>query len=938
MKRYIHIKTLVLAWLLVFLGNSVFAQDLKSRIPFDTSVTTGVLANGLRFYIKPNGKPENKVELRLAINAGSILENDNQQGLAHFMEHMNFNGTQHYPKNDLVDFLQSIGVEFGADLNAYTGFDETVFILPIPTDKPGNLDKGFEVLSDWAQKALITDKDVDDERKVVLEESRLGKGAEDRMRKIYLPYLLANSQYAKRLPIGKEDILKNCNPELIRQFYKDWYRPNLMAVAVVGDVTVAAAKALIEKYFAPLTNPSNAPERKLFPVAPYKKKMALVLTDKEATSTDFTLVFSSKPTKPDVLVGDYRQTIIKNLFVQILNNRLRELTQTATPPYLYSYAGISGWARGYESFQLSASASGDVKTAINAAIGELVRIQKFGFNPSEMDVAKKSTLSWVERLYNERNTNESGNIIEEYLRNFLTQEPMPGIAIDYSYYVNFMPTITLAEINAEAKKWLGDNKNYFTMVQGPEDLKSTNLTNAGLLKMVAAAYKQKVSPKVEKALATSLLSKEPTPGKIVSESKDELLGTTTYTLSNGVKVTIKPTDFKSDEIIFSGYKKGGLGNYSPKNKMNAAMMSQIIASMGYGDFNPTDLKNFLSGKTSAINTAQSAVNNVVNGSSSVKDLETMLQLNYLKLTNPRKDLDLFAGFINKQKAYLENAKSNPQTAFFDTFNKALYAGNPYAPITIPTHDDLALLNADSILMFYKNAFSNADGFHFFFTGNVDANSIKPLIEKYIASLPVSGTEPVYRDNGLRPISGEHELTVNIGTEPQSLILMNYFGDANYSENLALRAGLMTEILNIKIIEELREKIGGIYSGGIYANVEKDPYNHFGIMVYLPCGPESVDTLLIAMRAEIAKIMKDGPSDKDLAKVKIAKIEAYKEQIKTNAYWNSQLKGIYYDGKDKQQILHYEKIVENITAAQIQETAQFLLNTPNQFLGILYPQK
>lgn len=923
---------------LLLLNSNLSAQYLNKPLPFDSSVTTGTLTNGLRYYIKPNAKPEKKIELRLAINAGSILENDNQQGLAHFMEHMNFNGTAHYPKNELVDFLQSIGVQFGADLNAYTSFDETVYILPIPTDKPDNIGKGFEVLSDWAQKALITDKDVNDERKVVLEESRLGKGADDRMMKFYLPKLMAGSHYSERLPIGKEDVLKNCDPEVIRSFYKDWYRPNLMAVAVVGDITVEQAKDLIEKYFSGLTNPQNERIRTTHEVPAFKKKEAMVLTDKEATNQEFSLVYSSKKTTADVTLQDYRTTIVKNLFVQVLNNRLRDLTQSATPPFLYSYASVGGWARGFESFQLNAVASGDMKTTLDAAIGELVKAQKFGFNNTELEVVKKGTLSWIERLYNERNTTESGDMIEEYLRNFLTQEPMSGIQKDYQYYTDFLPTITLQEVNDMAKVWLDDNKTYFALSLGPENSKTKKLSNKNLLKMVNDAFKQEVTNKTEKILAASLLSTEPMAGKIIAAEKDSSLDATTYTLSNGVKVTMKSTTFKSDEIVFSGQKKGGTGQFSADDKLNAMYMGSIIASMGYGQFTPVDLKNFLSGKNIAVSANASSTKDIIQGSSSIKDLETMLQLNFLKLTSARKDLELFKGFISKQISALQNMKSNPQMAFFDTLNKSLYNNNPFTPISIPSEANLNSINPDRVLEMYNTEFANADGFHFYFVGNIDESTFKPLIEKYLASLPTKGTTPNYKDNGLRPRGGKNELKVYIGSEPKSIIVEEFYGEIPYSEGASLKAGLLADILNIKIIEELREKIGGIYSGGMYANVNNEPYHNFSFVLYLPCGPESVDTLMHAAMDEITRIKNEGPSSKDLEKVKLAKVEAYREAMKTNAFWNKYLAEIKSNGADKKRFLGYESILNAVTPEQIKDISNQMLSGENSLRAVLYPAK
>lgn len=928
----------LVALLFVSLISAVSGQDLNSPLPFDTTVSTGTLSNGLKYYIKPNPKPEKKVELRLAVNAGSILENEDQQGLAHFMEHMNFNGTQHYPKNELVDFLQSIGVQFGADLNAYTSFDETVYILPIPTDKPDNLSKGFEVLSDWAQRALITDKDVNDERKVVLEESRGGKGAGDRMMRIYLPKLMAGSHYADRLPIGKDNILKNCDPEAIRSFYRDWYRPDLMAVAVVGDVTVAQAMALIEKYFAPLTIAYTVRARIDFDVPAYKAKEAMVLTDIEETNQSFSLNYSSKKSKSDATLQEYRSSIVKSCFEQILNSRLDELTQTANPPYLYSYAGIGGWSRGYESFSLTTVASNDMKTAINASIGEIVKVQKFGFTQAELDVVKKYMLSSMEQSYNERNTTESGRYVDELVRNFLTQESVPGTASEYEYYKNFLPGITVDEVNAVAKTWLDDNKTYFAMCQGPENSAVKNLTSKKLLKWVNGAFKQKMDAHVERVLANSLLSEEPVAGKILSVENDSMLGANTYTLSNGVKVTVKSTDFKSDQILMMGMKKGGSGQYGVEDKLNTMYMDAMIYTMGYGPFSPTDLLKFLAGKNARISTNFGGISNGVYGNSTVKDLETLLQLNYLKLTAPRKDLELFQGSITNSIAGLKDAKSSPETAFYDSLVNVFYRGQPFAPINIPTETQLKSINPDRIIEMYKTEFGNADGFHFFFVGNVDEETLLPMVEKYIASLPTRGLVPNFKDNGLRPISGKNDFVFHKGKEPKSLVLAQFYGELPFSDDAELRADLLGEILNIKIIEELREKIGGIYSGGIYSIVSDEPYDNYSFALYLPCGPESVDTLIKASMIEIERIKREGPSIRDLEKVKLAKVEAYRESMKTNTFWSDYLLEIKCNGYDAKRFLDYESVVNAVTAEQIREAANLMLSGENTFKAILYPEK
>lgn len=917
----------------------VSAQNLDQNLPLDPKVTIGKLENGLTYYIRPNNKPEKKVELRLIVNAGSILEDDDQQGLAHFMEHMNFNGTKNFPKNELVGFLQSIGVEFGADLNAYTSFDETVYILPIPTDKPGNLEKGFQILEDWAHNALMTDADIDNERGVVLEESRSGKGADDRMMQQYLPRLFAGSQYAHRLPIGKDDILKNFKYDAVRRFYKEWYRPDLMAVAVVGDITVAQAEKLVKTYFSRLKNPENAPARKVFEVLPYTEPGAMVVTDKEATNYMFQLVFSARKEKADVTLRDYRASMVRDLFIAVLNRRLQALTQSGNPPYLYAAGYIGGWARDYENFTLMAAPSTDIAFTVNTAIAELVKAQQYGFNPSELDIARKQVLSRMEKAYNERNTTESGRIVSEYVRSFLNAEAIPGIENEYAYYQEMLPAIQVEDLNAVAKEWLSidQNKEYFALITGPDSRQMKVPTDLELAQMVESAFAQQVVADDEKEIASSLLDKMPVPGKVVAAAKNKELGTTTYTLSNGVKVTLKPTEFKSDEILLNGVKKGGSSNYGPEDKANVTFVSRIISAMGTGNFTPTDLRNFIAGKTVSLNQSIGSLSSNVRGNAAVKDLETLLQLNYLTLTAPRKDIELYNGFVANQKAQLQFLTSNPQYAFFDTLSKSMFNNDPRAPITIPTAADFDRINLDRILEIYQNELGYADDFHFFLVGNVDTATIVPLLEQYIGSLPVKGTKAAFKDNGLRPVTGRHLLDFQKGSEQQSLIFAQYFGDIDYSEDLALKANMVAEILNIKVIEEMREKMAAIYSGGFSAEVEKEPYPNYSIRLFLPCGPENVPLLLKETEKEIAHLKQNGVDKKDLDKVKLALLEKRKESIKTNGYWLGKLEQLQFWNYDQDRFLKMESIVNKISSADIKAAANRLFEGKNSFVAVLYPE-
>ena len=926
--------------ILLLFSFSVFAQqNLKDTLPVDPNVKIGKLSNGLTYYIRQNKKPEQKVELRLVVNAGSILENNSQQGLAHLSEHMAFNGTTHFKKNDIISFLQSIGVGFGNDLNAYTGFDETVYILPIPTDKPSNIDKGFQILEDWAHNVTDKDEDIDNERPIVLEESRLGKGAQDRInRKIY-PLLYAGSLYANRLPIGIDSIVRNAPYDTLRSFYHDWYRPDLMAVIVVGDINPAKAEELIKRYFGPNKNPVNERPRIHPEVPPYKKSVAEVITDKEATSFVYHVYYSPEKVKPDVTLGDYKNDLVKDIFSDLLNQRLRELTQKENPPFVYAASGFGSEARGYESFEAYiGTGNSDSLTGLKAFEEELERVKKYGFSKDELERSKADMLNYIERAYNERNKTESASYVEEYIRNFLTKEPIPGIANEQKYYKELLPQITVEEVNKVADK-LSKNPNQFIALSGPEIKDSSSLpTDAQILAVNEEVQKMDIKPYEEKKIQTSLLTQMPKAGKIVSTKKNTLLGTTNYTLSNGITVTFKHTDFKNDQFLMSAIRPGGKNNYGLADKYNAEYMISVISSMGVGNFSPVDLKKALSGKTVNVRPTFSQVSSGFSGSSSVKDAESMMQLVYLYATSPRVDTTLFRSFIQKNKSQLAFLGANPQVVFIDTLFKAMYHDNPLAPIAVPKVEYFDALNLNRIMQMYKENFSNENQMHFTFTGSISADSLKPLLEKYIASLPVTSKKFNYVDNKVRLAKGKVDVNVYKGKEPKAMILKVYSGELPYSDELNLKAEAISEVLNIRIDEELREKLKAIYGGGTEVQFEKIPYSHYVFFLTLPTGPEKVDTLLKAANAEIEKLIKNGPSKTDLEKVKKQWEEQHKVSIKENGVWLSELQDFYFPGGNPDYFINYDKYVDALTPKEIQEAAKLLLTTKNVITGILRPEK
>lgn len=925
-------------FLLLISGARLSAQvNLSQKLPVDPSVRIGKLSNGLTYYIRKNVKPENKVELRLAVNAGSILEDNDQQGLAHFTEHMAFNGSKHFQKNELVSFLQSVGVKFGADLNAYTGFDETVYILPIPLTDTGNLRKGLLVLQDWASGLTFDKTEIDAERGVVLEESRLGKGADDRMfRKIY-PIQYAGSKYAERLPIGKDSILKHANYDVVKRFYRQYYRPDLQAVIIVGDIDVAATEKLVKEYFGVLKNPANPRPRAYAKVPVRQKSQALVVTDAEATNFSIEVDYPAIPLKTQTTIGDYRASLVKNLFTSLLNQRLRELSQSNKPPYLFAATGFNSYARGYEAFSAYAVAGQEgPDTALNAVLTEIERVKKYGFTEAELERGKKQMMSGFEQLYNNRQKTESSNYAEEYIRSFLQKEPVPGIDNEYHYYQELLPGIKLTEINAIANP-LKQSDKLFVSLQGPSSSDVKLPDNATLLAHAEKALTSTVKSYEEKAVATDLLKAKPEPGKIVTETKNDLLGTTELVLSNGAKVTLKPTDFKDDEIILTSFRKGGMSRYPAEDKLNANYAATIVQQTGIGDFSPTELRKFLAGRTVTAQPRIGGLTAGLNGTSTVKDIETLFQLVYLYFTAPRKDADLYNGWKEKQKSQMQFALADPQTAFIDTFYQALFQKNPLAPVIIPKPGDFDKISPDRAMEIYKEQFSDANDFNFILVGSFDIEKIKPLLVTYLGSLPSAGKQAEYADNGVRTIKGNNQFNFKKGTDPKSLILSVYSGELPYSEELALKASALTEILNIKIIEDLREKLGAIYGGGIYGGLNKLPYNNYSLVLQLPCGPENVEKLLQSANAEIDSIKMSGPSQKDLDKVKKTWLEQHKVQIKENSYWSSRLQNILLEGATAQRIFDYEKNVNALTTDDIKATANLLFDGKNTLQAILYPE-
>jgi zinc protease len=930
--------TLATGFLLATLGTQA-QYDWNQALPLNPKVVTGKLDNGIVYYFLPNAKPEKKVELRLILNSGSLSEDDNQLGLAHMAEHMAFNGTKNFKKNDIVSFLQDIGVGFGNDLNAYTSFDRTVYILPIPTDKPGNLEKGFQVLEDWAHNVTYITEDIEGERAIILEESRLGKGADDRMQQKWLPLYFNNNRFANRLPIGKDSIIKNFPPDAIRQYYRDWYRPDLMAVAVVGDINKDEALAMIKKHFSTIPVHKNPRPLPAIEFPAYTENKSIVLTDKEATSYGLQMVWPAMPGAQLKTFGDYKTSLIRNLFNAMLNARLREITQKPNPPFLFSVSYFDAFVRGYNQFGIQASTGTENPLkAAEAIIAEVERVKQFGFLASELERARKNLISTYENAYKNRDKTESGQLIEEFISLYLEGTAAPGIENEFDYVSKILPNISLADVNALADQLKGDQKKFLS-ITGPEAPANFTLPgNEELVNAVAKAEKAPVTAYEEAAIATNLLKKEPSPGKVLSKTKNAQTGATDLTLGNNITVSLKTTDFKNDEILMSASRYGGSSLYNETDLYSARNAGPIQGAMGYGDFNPTDLQKALSGKKVVAGGLIGPYKDEYVGNTTVKDMETMFQLLHLKVTSPRTDTALFNSFIKKQKSQTAMMMANPQTAFIDTLGKFIYNNNPFSPMSVPRAGDYDKVDLKRAQEIFRERMGDASGMHFVFVGSFKEEAIIPLIEKYIASLPSSGKKFKYVDRKVRPVKGMRNLEFNKGKEQKSLLLQIHSGEVPYTEDLELKTDALTEAMNIRIIEELREKVQGIYGGGIQGGLSKVPYASYNLTAVLPTGPEKVDTLIKALNTEIKKMQKNGPGQELLDKVKKQWLEAHREELKSNNAWAGALMASKVEGSNFDRFVNYEKYVNKLTPKDIQAVAQQLLSGKNMITAMQMPEK
>ena len=915
-------------------AREIAAGPLDAPIPPTPAVRVGRFDNGLTYYVRRHGKPENRAELRLVVNAGSILEDDDQRGLAHFVEHMAFNGTRSFEKQEIVDYLESVGLTFGPDLNAYTSFDETVYMLRIPTDDDEIVATAFQILEEWAHAIAFDEEEIDKERGVVVEEWRLSRGAGARLVDRQLPVIFKDSRYAERLTIGDKETLETAPYDTVRRFFRDWYRPELMAVIAVGDFDPDAIETLIEKRFGQIPASEEPRQRPSYPVPGHAETLFSIETDPELSGTSVAVHYKH-PATPQGAFRDYRQSLVQSLYHGMLNERLAELAQEAEPPFLFAFSGVSPFVRTASVFSQQARVrEGEVLAGLEALLIEVERVDRHGFTATELERAKTNTLRGFQQLYRERDKLRSGPLADELVRAFLEGEPTPGVEVELELVRRFLPTIELEEVNAQARDWITDENRVF-VVSGPEKEGAELPADDELLAVFDAVEATDVEPFVDRVLDAPLLASMPTPGEIVGETRIDDLGITEWRLSNGARVILKPTDFQNDQIALTGFSPGGHSLVSDTEHSSAAFATAILGESGLGEFSQIELGKALAGKVAGAQAFIDELEEGVSAFASPQDLETMFQLLHLRFTAPRLERQAFQSLMSKLEILLQNRLSQPGAVFGDRLGQVLSRDHPRRrPLS---HEVLDAVDPEAALDIYRQRFADASDFTFILVGNFSPEEIAPLVRTYLASLPADSRRETWRDVGVRRPDGVVKVEVEKGLEPKARVQIFFSGDADWSRENRHQLRSLAQVLRMRLREILREDLGATYGTSVGGNISWRPLERYSFTISFGCDPQEADALVEVVFAEIARVKSEGVEQSYVDKVQEIQRRRRETSLKENGFWLGALEAYYQHDLDPRLLLEHDRLVGGITPESVQETAKRYLNTERYVLGILKPE-
>ena len=905
-------------------------------IPFDPAVTTGTLPNGLRYYIRKNGRPEQRVMMQLAVKAGSIDEADDQQGLAHFLEHMAFNGTAHFKPGELISTLESTGARMGPHLNAYTSFDETVYQFELPSNREGIVEKGLQALADFGGGMLLAPAEIDKERGVVIEEWRGGLGAGSRLRDQQIPVLYYQSKYAERLPIGKPETLKSFTPERLKAFYTTWYRPDRMALVVVGDVDPPKLEALVKTMFGAIVRPASAAPERNYPVPLPAGVQYKVATDPEATQSSISLIEKRARERQD-RVGDYRRNLVSQLVYQMVNDRFDELSRKPDAPFLNAGVNDNPLSPTVEMVTLGAAVQdGKIEAGLAALAIEAKRVAEHGFGPGELERAKKWTLAGYDRAFTERDKTESGSYVQEYINHFLEGEPSPGIAYEHQLAHQAIPEVTVAEVNAAAKV-LFASRSRVVLAVSPQKANLTVPTDVQLKAALAATDAVAVTAWNDSASNAVLMDKVPEPAAITARREIPELGVTVVRFANGVEAWLKPTDFKNDQVLFSLAGSGGSSLADPARFIEAQLATSLVGLSGVGGHSAIDLQKLLAGKIASASPFITLSAQGISGSSTPANLETGLQLLNLNFTAPGDDPEAF-GLIKRQlEAAYANRDSNPNALFGEKLS-AINTMNHYTarPLTLAR---IGTLDRAAMASFYRARFVNASDYTFFMVGAFKVDEALPLVARYVGSLPSTGPPTSkFKDVGITFPSAIEKAAVEKGREPKATTVLSFAADPPLEENEQGRVEAATVVLETALRDILREELGETYSVSVGLSQRLPQPTGGSIGVSFGSAPENVDAMIARVLQEVKRLQDEGPSLDLTNRAKENARRSYETSIKTNAFWLGRLQSAKLLGRDPLLMLHRLERIDAVTPALLQESFKKYFPMNRYTVVTLMPEK
>ena len=906
-------------------------ESAEAPLPVEPATRIGHLANGLRYYVRPNGEPAKRASLRLVVDAGSVLETDAQQGFAHFVEHMAFNGTRLFKKQELVDFTEKIGMRFGRHSNASTGFDETTYMFDLPTDDPAILKKGFVILQQIATDVTFDPADVNAERGVVIEEWRISRGAGMRVTEQILPVIFKGSKYAERLPIGKKAILEQATAEDLRAFYRRWYRPDLMALVAVGDFDPDKVEAIIKEVFGRLPKPEGPAARPSFPVPDHKQTLVAVAKDEELPASSVGILHKL-PSRPTSTRSDYRRMIVEGLYHAMINERLDELRRSSDPPFLFGNSSTQPFVRSKDVFsQVAVVKEQGVLGGLEALTREVERVDRFGFTKGELARKKLDLVRSLESAVRDQDKVPSPARAAEMIRHFLTDEAMPGIEAELALTKELLPTISLEEMNRVAASWISE-ENRVLLVQAPKAAPTPS--DAELLASFDRVQDGPLTAYVDNVSEGPLVEELPPPTPVKREKAIEVLGVKEWQLGNGARVVVKPTDFRQDQILFYAFSPGGHSLASKADYESAIRADTIVTGGGVGRFDLTELRKALAGKVVDVSPYIGELEEGFSGSASPDDLETLFQLVYLYFTAPRKDEQAFAAFLAESRESLARRSADPGTAFWDAWQVNYFGNHPRRQP--PDLARLEKVSLDRALRFYKSRFAGAGDFTFVFVGNVELPALRAFSEKYLGALPGKRRRERWRDVGARPPRKAKRFVVEQGVEPKSTVALGFSGKARYSREAEHALDSAVEVLRIRLREILREDLGGTYGVSVSGGLSRRPAPLYQTNVTFSCAPDNVAKLTEAVFTEVRRAKKEGFASEYLDKVKAAQRRSLEVAVRQNGYWLGRLSEHYTYGTDPRLILAENELIDGLDGKALQEAASRYFEEARLLEGVLEP--